>query len=131
MNPQSATEKRGAKQRKEISKFQHILNDAVDGGAISSWAQGNKIKRDASGNVISFVVSDGAPDGEGHRLSSATKTINARSLMAARNKLMNEYCDVHRDIAAQFVGPEKYWDFDFDGVDALVQIALFGKKVYG
>lgn len=111
------------------STIQHMLNDAFDGPAVVYWAGARSIVRATNGDVVSFVVYDGAPDGE--PVSKATKTINQRSLLAARDRIVNEDVGIHRTIAAQFVGPMEVWEYDRDGIDALIQIALFGKIVYG
>lgn len=115
--------------------IQDIISSAVSGPAIAYWAKGSNVvyeqKPDGSrGPVIAFTVRDGDPDGSGV-LTTSKKVINERSILAARKLLMDQDCGVHRSIAAQFVGPMENWDFDSDGVDALVQVVLFGKAVYG
>jgi hypothetical protein len=129
MNTAQTTTKQAKSTPAKKMPIQHLLNDLVDGSALTYWADAEKIKRDRDGQVISFVVFDGAR--EGKALSSEKKTINKTSLMKARQKLLLDDVDVHRDVAAQFVGPADRWSYDDDGMDALVQVALFGKLVYG
>lgn len=129
MNTQqsAATQKRSIRAKK--SMISAILNDAVDSSALTYWAGAKDIVRSENGDVVSFIVFDDGPDGE--PLTTETKKINEKSILAARMKLISEDVDTHREVAAQFVGPQERWDYDSDGLDALIQVALFGKKVYG
>lgn len=106
-----------------------ILSAAVDGPAIAYWAKGRNVRRDAEGNVVSFEVADGGPDGE--PVQKGWRVFNERAIKRAREVLVNGKVDLSRSIRAQFVGPVDEWEYDDDGVDALVQVAFFGKIIYG
>lgn len=108
-----------------------ILTDAVEGPGIAYWASGLNIVRQEEGenHVISFIVKDAAPDGD--PVKKGQKLINERAILKAREALVNGDIKVRRDIAAQFVGKPEDWDYDSEGVDALVQAAFFGEIVYG
>ncbi len=107
-----------------------ILTDAVEGSAISYWAAGTKVLREEETNyVTSFKVRDNAPDGE--PVKKGCKVISNKAILKARNALVNGDVPVRRDIAGQFVGKPEDWEYDGEGVDALVQAAFFGKIVYG
>lgn len=129
MNIQQSTATKKQSTRTKKSMITAILNDAVDSSALTYWAGAKNIVRSENGDVVSFVVFDAGPDGE--PLTKATKKINEKSILAARMKLISEDVDTHREIAAQFVGPQERWDYDSDGIDALIQVALFGKTMYG
>lgn len=109
-----------------------ILSDACDGPAIAYWAKGKDIVRKAGeiNYVHSFKVADNDPDGSGP-VKKGWKLIDEKAIMKAREKIVNEDVGIHRSIAAQFVGPIDKWEYDSDGVDALIQVAFFGKIVYG
>jgi hypothetical protein len=129
MNTQQATATRASKPQ-VLRAINHVLNDLVNSRAISYWAEIKSAKRDKdTGKIISFVVVDGGYENDPY--TTEKKTISEKSLMAARKKMLLDDVDVHRDIAAQFVGPMDKWDYDLDGIDALVQVALFGKIIYG
>jgi hypothetical protein len=94
-----------------------------------------KPKRTAASIVLESIISSALHEspiayGTG-KISESKKKVNARSIMLARKKLLHEDCDIHRSIAAQFVGPVEKWEYDNDGIDALVQVILFDKVVYG
>lgn len=129
MNTQQATSTRVSK-GKAPTMMNHLLNDLLNTRAIQYWAEIKSVKSDkTTGNVVSFVVLDGGY--ENSPLSTEKKTISEKSIMAARSKMLLDDVDVRRDLAAQFVGPVSKWEYDEDGMDALVQVALFGKIVYG
>ena len=44
---------------------------------------------------------------------------------------VNGEIDLHRDTKAQFVGQPKDWEYDGDGVDAVIQVIMFGEIIYG
>lgn len=116
-------------------QYKDILTSAVEGKAITYWAKGKDVQRqprtkDEYAYVISMKVGDADPDDDGG-VKKGWKLLNERSLAKARDKLVNEDCDVHRSIAAQFVGPIDKWEVDNEGVDAIIQVAFFGKVVYG
>lgn len=104
-----------------------MLTDAVEGSGIAYWAEARNVRRRPDLYVTSFEVRDGGY--EGPRESEAWHKINATTLKAAIVKLRNGAVPVRRDIAAQFVGAE--WDYDCEGIDCAVQVAVFGKLVYG
>jgi hypothetical protein len=112
-----------------VNTISGLLAEAADGVGISYWAEVCKVTRDDEDNVISFVVKDGAPDGQ--PLKKGTRTINERSIKQAREAMVNGDSMPRRDIAAQFVGKPEDWEYDSEGVDAIVQTALFGAIVYG
>jgi hypothetical protein len=129
MNTQQATATRASKPQAPRA-INYALNDLVNTRAIQYWAEIKSVKCDkATGNVVSFIVLDGGYENDPY--TTEKKTISEKSLMAARAKLLLDDVDVHRDIAAQFIGPMDKWDYDLDGIDALVQVALFGKLIYG
>lgn len=109
-----------------------ILTDAVEGEGIAYWAKIQMVIRDREVKfwpVVSFVVLDGAPDGQ--PVKKGQKLINARIIERARNRIVNGDVKVRRDIAQQFVGVPNDWEYDSEGVDALIQVAFFGEIVYG
>lgn len=109
--------------------IQYILSDAFDGSAIAYWAKAKDVIR-GTYYVTSFKVADNDPDGSGP-IKKGWKVINEKAIMKARDKMMNEDVGIHRSIAAQFVGPIENWEYDNDGVDALIQVAFFGEVRYG
>lgn len=111
------------------ASIRYALTDAVEGPAIAYWAEAKDIKRDTEGYVISFKVRDGAPDGEPVRTPNTWVTINARSLLKGRNKLLLDDLDVAQTFAGQFVGHD--WNYDATGIDVLIQAVVFGDIVYG
>lgn len=108
--------------------IRNILTDAVEGPAIAYWAAGGDINRDVDG-IVSFQVMDAGPDGS--PVKEGMFLIDEAAIMAAREKIINTDVDLNRDTAAQFVGPVDKWEYDQDGIDALIQVAVFGKIVYG
>ncbi len=113
--------------------IKQILTDAVEGPAIAYWARCYRSVREHTGKyklVTQFRVSDAAPDG-GKPVKKGSKTIGERAILKARDLLVNGNVNVRRDIKAQFVGQPDAWEYDQEGIDALVQLAFFGELVYG
>ena len=75
---------------------------------------------------LSFECRDGGYEGE--RVSRKWTVVDRQSIMEARDRLLNDDL-VRRDIAAQFIGG--VWDYDSEGMDALLQIICFGEIVFG
>lgn len=115
-----------------VNTINYILIDAVEGTGITHWAKIRMVIRNYDVKywpVVSFVVSDGAPDGQ--PVKKGQKLINDRIIERARNRIVNGDVKVRRDIAQQFVGAPNDWEYDNEGVDALIQVAFFGEIVYG
>jgi hypothetical protein len=102
------------------------LTMAVEGPALTEWAQIGDVERDADNNVIRFQVradknNDSQFEDDGWIM------IDHDALVVSAYKVIMGQIDVSRNIAAQIVGE---WDLDMVGLDVLVQIACFGDVIY-
>jgi len=109
-----------------MDQAKYLMTDAIEGSGIVYWAEARKVTRDSEGFVTSFEVRDGGY--EDARTSDKWTKINADVVNRAALSLLLGRCPVQRDIAAQFVGE---WEYDSDGVDAIIQCACFGELVFG
>ncbi len=105
----------------------YLMISAVESSPIAYWAEIRDVRRDEKGNVLSFQVRDGGL--EDARVSRHWVTINARKIIIAAKKLLLGEIKVRKDIAAQFIGKE--WDFDYEGVDCIIQSIRYKKLVFG
>ncbi|MCA3018814.1 MAG: hypothetical protein ING66_09435 [Rhodocyclaceae bacterium] len=106
---------------------QDVMTDAIEGAGIAYWAEVKAVKRNAEGYVTSFEVRDGGYEGE--RVSDAWKIVNRHAVQNAVARLLSGEFAVRRDLAAQFVGED--WEYDQDGVDALIQAICFDELTFG
>lgn len=105
-----------------------VMTTAAEGG-IGYWAV-TIPQRDAELNVTELLVAD-AEDEPDERV---WRTITPEKLHAAILKIQRAEVQILKDIVGQFHGyPHDIdiTDHDADGADVAVQIAAFGKVVYG
>jgi len=114
---------------KSVKMMRHIMTDAGEGLGIAYWAKVRKVQHDQNGIVTSFEVGDAGPDGD--PVKKGWRVISPRSIMKARDMIVNGDVNLNRDTKAQFIGQPWDWEYDADGVDALIQIAFFGEIIYG
>jgi hypothetical protein len=105
-----------------------LMTDVVEGPACSYWAEVKDAKRNADFYVTEFKIRDAESDED---IKKEWVTITADKILEAVKKLINDDEDykICRSIIAQFVGRE--WDFDQEGADVIIQIAVFNKIIFG
>jgi hypothetical protein len=119
--------------KQKPSQASYLMTDAVEGSGIAYWAllDQDSIKRDnklpRAGYVIQFKVTDGGFEND--PINDKWVTINEATILTAVDKILKGDIPIRRDIAAQFVG--KTWEYDSEGVDAVIQAILFGSIQYG
>lgn len=113
----------------DVKMITNFLTDAFECPVIYYWAETSDPKY-LREDIISFVVADGAPL-MGDKITNRTAIVNEESILEAVSSILSGKVKIRRDIAQQFIGLPRDWEYDQEGIDAIVQIILFNDIVYG
>jgi hypothetical protein len=108
-----------------------VLTTAIEGGS-AYWAEASRVKRNSehyvtSADMRSFEGSDPKPQ-------RTWKTVDALAIHRAILKVLLGEVQAGGYIRAQFAGypgAHKDCDYDAEGADVIVQVALYNEIIYG
>jgi len=109
-----------------------VMTTAIEGG-IGYWAEVKEVTRDAELNVLSFSVRDDGDGDPNNREKDEWTHITPFQISEAIAKMLTGNTKVATRIVGQFVGfPHciDNCDYDAEGADCAVQIAVFGQVVF-
>lgn len=107
-----------------------VMSDTLETDAVDYWAEVKDVARLATNHdLASFCIRDGGYEND--RIHDDWCTVDAHTIQEAAKRIVLGDFSVRRDLAQQFVGKPRDWDYDEEGLDILMQAICFNRVEYG